>query len=184
MPAPPRPLLLLKRARRDATALGAASISLGRPSDGRHCSMYLAGLRILCVGYGAEDPYMRLCVQSVLSPQAVFVISPLPYELYINRPEALPLSADCSTRAWILLAPRLPAPAESATKVLLQRLPNAPLLIHAECFIFACFPLPEALKLCSALLSCSCREGRREADERKRWQAVMEPSHRRPWRKR
>ncbi|XP_066351821.1 uncharacterized protein [Miscanthus floridulus] len=45
------------------------------------------------------------------------VISPLPYELYINRPEAVPLSADCSTRASILLAPRLPAPAESATKL-------------------------------------------------------------------
>lgn len=59
---PARPLLLRKRARRDATRhhpAPRASISLGRASDGEaaveirhmHCSMYLSyGVRILCVG--------------------------------------------------------------------------------------------------------------------------------------
>lgn len=103
---PGRPLLLPRRARRDATA----------PSDGE------AALEIrLC---GAEDPLCRLrnrgpiCVLSVLLPGLCVIdllSSPLPYELYINRNRLAPLCRLQHTR----LDPPRPSPPCS-----LQRAPQ------------------------------------------------------------
>jgi hypothetical protein len=103
--------------------------------------------------------------------------SPLPYELYINRNRLAPLCR----------LPRSSSPlaslqsAESATKVMLQRLPNAPLSLVPN--VSSPSSGTETFAVLFFLAVADKGDGRRTS-QRKRWQAVMEPSHRRPWRKR
>lgn len=172
-PRPPgRPLLLPRRARRDATA------PVGWRGSARDPALRGRGSSV-----PATEPrtHMRAVCAAARS---VCDRSPLlssPVRALYKQKQACP---SLQTAAH---APRSSSPlaslqsAESATKVMLQRLPNAPLSLVPN--VSSPSSGTETFAVLFFLAVADKGDGRRTS-QRKRWQAVMEPSHRRPWRKR